>query len=149
MSGGPSQIETFDYKPALAKWHGQEIPDSIRGTQRNSGMVLGQSTFPLVQSIYDFKQYGQSGAWVSELFPYTAKIVDERCIGKSMYTEAISHDPAVMFAHTGPQQSGRPSMCPWLSCGLASDNARLPHCIVMISSGVSDQPRSASAWAGG
>jgi hypothetical protein len=106
QSGGPSQLETFDYKPALAKWHGQEIPDSIKSTQRNSGMVAGQSTFPLVKSIYDFKQYGQSGAWVSELLPYTAGIVDELCIVKSVFTEAINHEPAVMFVQTGSQQSG-------------------------------------------
>ena len=91
QSGGPSQIETFDYKPALARWHGKEIPDSIRATQRNSGMVADQSSFPLVKSIYDFRQYGQSGAWVSELFPYTARVVDELCIVRSLYTEAINH----------------------------------------------------------
>ncbi|MFT6880796.1 MAG: hypothetical protein ACJARG_001729, partial [Arcticibacterium sp.] len=72
QSGGPSQIESFDYKPQLARWHGQEIPESIKSTQRNSGMVAGQSSFPLVKSIYDFKQYGESGAWISELFPHTA-----------------------------------------------------------------------------
>ncbi|MEC9135646.1 MAG: DUF1501 domain-containing protein, partial [Bacteroidota bacterium] len=88
QSGGPSQIETYDYKPELSKWHGQEIPKSLKQTQRNSGMVEGQSSYPLVKSIYDFKQYGQSGAWVSELFPYTAGIIDELCIIKSMYTDA-------------------------------------------------------------
>ena len=97
QSGGPSQIETYDYKPVLSKWHGQEIPPSIKQTQRNSGMVEGQTSYPLVKSIYDFKQYGQSGAWVSELFPYTAAIADELCIIRSMYTEAINHEPAVMF----------------------------------------------------
>ena len=97
QSGGPSQIETFDYKPSLRKWHGQEIPNSVKGTQRNSGMVSSQTTFPLVQSIYGFKQYGESGAWVSEIFPHTAKVVDDLCIIKSMYTEAINHEPAVMF----------------------------------------------------
>ncbi len=97
QSGGPSQLETFDYKPALAKWHGQEIPDSIRSTQRNSGMVASQSSFPLVKSIYDFKQYGQSGAWVSDILPYTAKMADDLCIVKSVYTEAINHEPAVFF----------------------------------------------------
>jgi hypothetical protein len=150
QSGGPSQLETFDYKPALAKWHGQEIPDSIKSTQRNSGMVAGQSTFPLVKSIYDFKQYGQSGAWVSELLPYTAGIVDELCIVKSVFTEAINHEPAVMFVQTGSQQSGRPSMGSWLSYGLGSDNRNLPHFMVLISKGVSgDQPLSTAAWANG
>ena len=150
QSGGPSQLETFDYKPALAKWHGQEIPDSIKSTQRNSGMVAGQSTFPLVKSIYDFKQYGQSGAWVSELLPYTAGIVDELCIVKSVFTEAINHEPAVMFVQTGSQQSGRPSMGSWLSYGLGSDNQNLPHFMVLISKGINgDQPLSTAAWANG
>ncbi|WP_353718372.1 DUF1501 domain-containing protein [Dyadobacter sp. 676] len=150
QSGGPSQLETFDYKPALVKWHGQEIPESIKGTQRNSGMVAGQSTFPLVKSIYDFKQYGQSGAWVSELLPYTAGIVDDLCIVKSVYTEAINHEPAVMFVQTGSQQSGRPSMGSWLSYGLGSDNQNLPHFMVLISKGVKgDQPLSTAAWANG
>ncbi|WKN41151.1 DUF1501 domain-containing protein [Tunicatimonas pelagia] len=149
QSGGPSQIETFDYKPELAKWHGQEIPDSVKGTQRNSGMVTGQSTFPLVKSIYDFKQYGQSGAWVSELFPYTSQVVDEMCIIKSMYTEAINHEPAVMFVQTGSQLSGRPSIGSWLSYGLGSDNENLPHFIVLISKGGGAQPLSSAAWGNG
>lgn len=122
QSGGPSQLESYDYKPILAKWHGQEIPDSIKSTQRNSGMVAGQSSFPLVQSIYDFKQYGHAGAWVSELFPYTASIVDDLCIINSMYTEAINHEPAVMMMQTGSQQGGRPSIGSWLSYGLGTDN---------------------------
>jgi len=149
QSGGPSQLETFDYKPSLDKWHGKEIPDSIRGTQRNSGMVTGQSTFPLVKSIYDFQQYGQSGAWVSELFPYTAKVVDELCIIKSMYTEAINHEPAVMFVQTGSQLSGRPSIGSWLSYGLGSDNENLPHFVVMVSKGGGGQPLNSAAWGNG
>lgn len=149
QSGGPSQIETFDYKPALAKWHGHEIPDSVKGTQRNSGMVAGQSSFPLVQSIYDFKQYGQSGAWVSELFPHTAGVVDDMCIIKSMYTEAINHEPAVMFMQTGSQQGGRPSIGSWLSYGLGSDNENLPNFVVMISKGGGAQPLTSSAWGNG
>ncbi|WP_289038271.1 DUF1501 domain-containing protein [uncultured Zobellia sp.] len=149
QSGGPSQIETFDYKPSLAKWHGQEIPDSVRGTQRNSGMVTSQSTFPLVQSIFDFKQHGQSGAWVSELFPHTAGVVDDLCIIKSMYTEAINHEPAVMFMQTGSQLSGRPSIGSWLSYGLGSDNKDLPNFVVMLSKGGGAQPLSSAAWGNG
>lgn len=149
QSGGPSQLETFDYKPSLDKWHGKEIPDSIRGTQRNSGMVANQSTFPLVKSIYDFKQYGQSGAWVSELFPYTSKVVDELCIIKSMYTEAINHEPAVMFVQTGSQLSGRPSIGSWLSYGLGSGNKNLPHFVVMVSKGGGGQPLNSAAWGNG
>lgn len=149
QSGGPSQLETFDYKPTLAKWHGKEIPPSVQGTQRNSGMVSSQSTFPLVQSIYDFKQYGQSGAWVSEIFPHTAKVVDDLCIIKSMRTDAINHEPAVMFVQTGSQLSGRPSIGSWLSYGLGSDNKDLPNFVVMLSKGGGAQPLSSSAWANG
>lgn len=149
QSGAPSQIETFDYKPELEKWHGQEIPDSVRGTQRNSGMVTDQSTFPLVKSYYDFKQYGQSGTWMSDLFPHTAQIVDELCVVKSMYTEAINHEPAVMFLQTGSQQSGRPSIGSWISYGLGSDNENLPGFVVLVSKGGGAQPLSASAWGNG
>lgn len=149
QSGGPSQIELFDYKPELAKWHGREIPDSIRSTQRNSGMVANQSTFPLVKSIYDFKQYGQSGAWMSELLPYTSEIADELCIIKSLYTEAINHEPAVMFVQTGSQQTGRPSIGSWLNYGLGSDNENLPSFVVLISKGGGAQPLNSSAWGSG
>ena len=149
QSGGPSQLETFDYKPLLKKWHGQEIPDSIRGTQRNSGMVADQSTFPLVKSIYDFKQYGESGAWVSEILPHTAGVVDDLCIVKSMYTEAINHEPAVMFTQTGSQQGGRPSIGSWLSYGLGSENEDLPGFVVLLSKGGGAQPLSSAAWGNG
>lgn len=150
QSGGPSQIETFDYKPALSKWHGQEIPPSLKQTQRNSGMVEGQSSYPLVKSIYDFKQYGQSGAWVSELFPHTAAIVDELCIIKSMYTDAINHEPAVMFVQTGSQLTGRPSIGSWLSYGLGTDNKDLPDFIVMLSKSHSGaQPLNSASWSNG
>lgn len=149
QSGAPSQLETFDYKPDLAKWHGQEIPPSVKGTQRNSGMVTDQSTFPLVKSIYDFKQYGESGIWVSELFPYTSQIVDDICVINSMYTEAINHEPAVMFMQTGSQLSGRPSIGSWLSYGLGSDNENLPNFVVLVSKGGGAQPLSTSAWGNG
>jgi len=148
QSGAPSQIETFDYKPSLAKWHGKEIPPSVKGTQRNSGMVSNQSTFPLVKSIYDFKQHGQSGTWISELFPHTAKVVDDICIIKSMYTEAINHEPAVMFMQTGSQLSGRPSIGSWLSYGLGSDNDNLPNYVVLLSQS-GGQPLSSAAWSNG
>ncbi|MEM9339008.1 MAG: DUF1501 domain-containing protein [Bacteroidota bacterium] len=149
QSGGPSQIETFDYKPLLDKWHGQEIPDSVRGSQRNSGMVASQSTFPLVRSIYDFKQYGQSGAWVSELFPYTSQLVDDLCIVKSVYTEAINHEPAIMLMQTGSMISGRPSIGSWLSYGLGSDNENLPNFVVMVSHGGGGQPLNSQCWGNG
>ncbi|NMH87534.1 DUF1501 domain-containing protein [Flavivirga algicola] len=149
QSGAPSQLETFDYKPALAKWHGKEIPASVKGMQRNSGMVTNQSSFPLVKSIFDFKQHGQSGAWVSEIFPYTAKMVDDLCIIKSMYTEAINHEPAVMFMQTGSQLGSRPSIGSWLSYGLGSDNKNLPNFVVLLSKGSGAQPLSSAAWGNG
>lgn len=149
QSGGPSQLESFDFKPELAKWHGTEIPDSIKKTQRNSGMVAGQSSFPLVKSIYDFRQYGQSGAWISELFPYTAGVVDDLCIVNSLYTDAINHEPAVMLVQTGSQQTGRPSIGSWLSYGLGTDNQNLPSFVVMISKGEGAQPLSSAAWGNG
>ena len=149
QSGAPSQIELFDYKPALRKWHGLEIPDSIRATQRNSGMVASQSTFPLVQSIFNFNQYGQSGAWVSELLPHTTEVIDELCIIRSLYTEAINHEPAVMMAQTGSQLSGRPSIGSWLSYGLGSDNDNLPNFVVLISKGPGSQPLNSASWSNG
>ena len=149
QSGGPSQIETFDYKPELAKWHGTEIPPSVQGTQRNSGMVTNQSTFPLVQSFTPFKQYGSSGAWVSDLFPHTVRVVDELCIIQSMYTEAINHEPAVIFMQTGSQISGRPSMGSWLSYGLGSENENLPAFVVLVSQGRGSQPLNAQSWGNG
>jgi len=150
QSGGPSQIETYDYKPILEKWHGKEIPPSLKETQRNSGMVEGQSSYPLVKSIFNFNQYGQSGAWVSELFPYTAEIVDELCIIKSMKTDAINHEPAVMFVQTGSQLTGRPSIGSWLSYGLGSDNKDLPSFVVLLSKSHSGaQPLNSAAWSNG
>ena len=145
----PPQIETFDYKPGLEKWHGKEIPDSVRGTQRNSGMVTEQSTFPLVKSYYNFQQHGNSGAWISDLLPHTAGIADDLCIVRSIYTEAINHEPAVMFVQTGSQLTGRPSIGSWLSYGLGSDNENLPAFVVLVSKGGGAQPLSASAWGNG
>ena len=110
QSGGPSQLELFDYKPLLEKLRGQELPESIRNGQRLTGMTSGQTSFPLASSAYKFDQYGQSGTWMSELLPYTSKVVDDICMVKSMYTEAINHDPAVTFFQTGSQQPGRPSI---------------------------------------
>jgi hypothetical protein len=136
QNGAPSQLETFDYKPKLTDMFGQELPASIRGEQRLTGMTANQSTFPLVGSFTGFKQYGQSGAWISDLFPYTSKIVDDICIVRSMHTEAINHDPALTFFQTGAQQGNRPSMGAWLSYGLGSENKNLPAFTVLLSRGV-------------
>jgi hypothetical protein len=136
QNGAPSQIESFDYKPKLKEMVGQELPDSVRGAQRLTGMTANQSSFPLVGSFADFKQYGQSGAWVSDLFPYTSRIVDDLCIVRSMHTEAINHDPALTFFQTGSQQGNRPSMGAWLSYGLGSENKNLPAFTVLLSRGI-------------
>lgn len=135
QNGAPSQLESFDYKPMLNKMHGQELPASIRMGQRLTGMTSGQKNFPLVGSYFKFQQHGQSGAWVSELFPHMAKIADELCFIKSMHTEAINHDPALTFMQTGAQQGNRPSMGAWLSYGLGSENKNLPAFCVLLSRG--------------
>src|SRR3989337_2385169 len=135
QNGAPSQLESFDYKPLLNKMTGQDLPESIRMGQRLTGMTSGQSRFPLVGSHFSFKQYGKSGAWVSELFPETAKIVDELCFIKTMHTEAINHDPALTFMQSGAQQGNRPSMGAWMSYGLGSDNKNLPAFCVLLSRG--------------
>ncbi|MCC5929224.1 MAG: DUF1501 domain-containing protein [Cyclobacteriaceae bacterium] len=135
QNGAPSQLESFDYKPRLREMMGQELPESIRMGQRLTGMTSEQASFPLIGSYYDFKQYGNSQAWVSDLFPHMAKIVDELCIIRSMHTEAINHDPALTFFQTGAQQGNRPSMGAWLSYGLGSENSNLPAFCVLLSRG--------------
>jgi hypothetical protein len=150
MAGGPSQFETFDYKPKLRDLFGTELPDSIRKGQRLTGMSANQSSLPVVPSLYDFKQHGKSGTWVSELLPYTAQVVDELCLIRSMYTEQINHDPAITFFQTGHQLPGRPSIGSWLSYGLGSENKNLPAFIVLISKNASkDQPLYARLWGNG
>lgn len=135
QNGAPSQLESFDYKPTLNKLHGEELPASVRMGQRLTGMTSNQSSFPLVGSHFKFAQYGKSGAWVSEIFPNTAKIVDELCFVKTLHTEAINHDPALTFMQTGAQQGNRPSMGAWLSYGLGSENSNLPAYCVLLSRG--------------
>jgi hypothetical protein len=135
QSGGPSHLELFDYKPKLRDLHGTELPDSIRQGQRLTGMTSGQKSFPVVAPKFSFQQAGQSGAWISELLPHTAKVVDDLCIIRSMNTEAINHDPAITYIQTGSQQPGRPSLGSWLSYGLGSDAQDLPAFVVMISHG--------------
>ncbi|HTN08350.1 DUF1501 domain-containing protein [Agriterribacter sp.] len=135
QNGAPSQLETFDYKPTLNKMMGQDLPESIRQGQRLTGMTSGQKSFPLVGSYYKFNQHGQSGAWVSEIFPHMAKVVDDLCIVRSLHTEAINHDPALTFFQTGAQQGNRPSMGSWVSYGLGTENKNLPAFCVLLSRG--------------
>ena len=152
MHGGPSQLDLFDHKPGLKKLHGQELPASVRGEQRLTGMTSGQKTLPVTASLFDFARHGQSGAWVSELLPHTAKLVDELCFVRSMHTEAINHDPAVTFLQTGHQQPGRPSFGAWASYGLGSENSSLPAFVVMLSRGSAARPADplyARLWGSG
>ncbi len=152
QSGGPSQLELFDYKPLLEKLRGEELPESVRNGQRLTGMTSNQTSFPLVGSSAEFNQYGESGAWISDLLPYTSKVVDDICIVKSMYTEAINHDPAITFFQTGSQQPGRPSIGSWLSYGLGSENENLPTFTVLLSRGTGrpmGQPLYSRLWGNG
>jgi hypothetical protein len=140
MHGGPSQLDLFDHKPGLRELHGQELPASVRGTQRLTGMTSNQKTLPITSSLFNFARHGKSGAWVSELLPHTAKIVDDLCIIHSLHTEAINHDPAVTYLQTGHQQPGRPSFGAWTSYGLGSENKNLPSFVVLISRGSAARP---------
>jgi hypothetical protein len=149
MAGGPSQFETFDEKPALAKMHGQAMPASytkgqpIAQLQGKELRCLG----PLVK----FNRYGKSGQNISDLLPHTAKIADDICIIRSMQTEQINHDPAQTFINSGTSISGRPSMGAWVSYGLGTENADLPGFVVMKS--IADtrppQPISSRQWHSG
>lgn len=150
QSGAPSQLETFDYKPKLETMWGQNLPESVRGGQRLTGMSSGQSSFPLAASVFKFGQYGKSRAWVSDLLPYHKQVVDELCFIKSMHTEHINHDPAITFIQTGNQIGGRPSMGSWMSYGLGSENQNLPAFVVLLSRGrAGDQPLYAKLWSNG
>lgn len=150
MLGAVSQVDTFDYKPMLIKMHGQEIPPSVRGTARVSSMVAGQTSFPLVKPIAEFKQAGQSGAWVSDLFPYVREIIDDFCLVNTVYTEQVNHDPAAKFLHTGYQLAGRPSAGAWVDYALGSDNANLPAFVVLTAFGTpAGQALDADTWGAG
>ncbi len=151
QAGGPSQLDLWDYKPQLEKYRAQNLPDSVRGGQRLTGMTSFQSSFPVAPSLFKFAQYGKSGAWVSDLMPHTSKIVDQISFIKSMHTEQINHDPAQTFALTGFQLAGRPSLGAWISYGLGSVNKNLPSFIVMVSVGRNggDQPLYDRLWGSG
>src|ERR1051326_7470677 len=146
QSGGPSQMDLFDFKPTLDKFAGTELPGSVRMGQRITGMTSGQSSFPVARSIFKFQQHGQSGTWVSELLPHTAKIVDDIALIKSMNTDAINHDPAITFIQSGSQQPGRPSMGAWVSYGLGSENRNLPAFVVMLSQAQALNPDQPLFW---
>ena len=140
MHGGPSQVDLLDHKPKLREWHGQELPASVRGTQRLTGMTSGQASLPVTASAFRFAQHGDCGTWVSELLPHTAGVVDDLCVIRSVTTEAINHDPAVTYLQTGHQQPGRPSFGAWVSHGLGRANENLPAFIVLLSRGSAARP---------
>lgn len=131
MNGGPSQLDTFDYKPALQARFDQELPESVRMGQRITTMTSGQARFPVAPSLFKFAQHGQSGAWVSELLPWTAKLVDDIAIVRSVHTNAINHDPACTFLMTGSEIPGKASLGSWISYGLGSENNDLPAFVVL------------------
>jgi hypothetical protein len=149
QSGGPSQIDLFDYKPKLNEMHGQELPDSVRQGQRLTGMSGNQSSLPIAGSPFAFKQHGESGAWMSDLLPHTASIADDLCFVKSMHTEAINHGPGITFFQTGSQIPGRPSFGSWLDYGLGSANENLPSFVVMVTKNKGGQPLLSRLWGSG
>ncbi len=134
MVGAPSQMDLFDYKPNIQKYFDKDLPDSVRMGQRLTTMTSGQKRFPIAPTIYQFQQHGQTGAWVSELLPHTASVVDELAILRSVNTEAINHDPALTYIQTGFQKQGRPSLGAWLSYGLGNMNKNLPDFVVLTAS---------------
>lgn len=152
QSGGPSQMDLFDYKPTMKEYFDKDLPDSIRMGQRITTMTSGQKRFPVAPSIFQFQRHGESGAWLSELLPHTASVADQICFVKTVVTDAINHDPAVTFFQTGSQIAGRPSMGSWVSYGLGTENADLPAFVAMTSLGTgnkNDQPLYDRLWGSG
>lgn len=152
MSGAPSQLDMWDYKPQLEPWFDKDLPDSVRNGQRITTMTSGQTRFPIAPSTFKFNRHGKNGTWVSELLPHTAKIVDDIALLKSVNTEAINHDPAITYIQTGSQLPGRPSAGAWVSYGLGSTNANLPTFVVLhstVNGGFGGQALYARLWGTG
>jgi hypothetical protein len=152
QAGGPSHLDLLDYKPQMKGRFNHDIPPSVFGGQRVTGMVAQQDRFPVVPTVYGFRQYGESGQSLSELLPHTGKVVDDICVIRSAYTEAINHDPAVTFIQTGSQLPGRPSFGSWVSYGLGNENQNLPAFVVMNSlpsNGMADQGLLSRLWGSG
>ena len=152
QSGGPSHVDLFDYKPRQLDLHATELPNSVRGDQRVTGMTVNQASFPVVAPNWPMRRCGKHGTWISDLLPHTQTIADDICIVKSMVTEAINHDPAITFINTGSQQIGHASLGAWLSYGLGSENENLPSYVVLLSQGSGKnpgQPIFARLWGSG
>lgn len=149
QSGGPAQMDLFDYKPLLNEQHGSELPASIRQGQRLTAMSGNQASLPLAGTPFKFRQHGESGAWVSDILPHTSKVVDDLCFVKSMVTDAINHGPGVTFMQTGSPFPGRPSMGAWLDYGLGTENSNLPAFVVMVTKNKGGQPLVSRLWGSG
>jgi hypothetical protein len=152
MSGGPPQLDMWDYKPGLAAQYDKDIPDSVRGGQQVTGMTAGQARFPIAPSHWDFKRYGQTGTYVSDLLPYTSRLVDDLTIIKSTNTDAINHEPAIMLMNTGNMNAGKPCLGSWLAYGLGSMNDNLPTFLVLqtkLNPKENNQPVSSRLWSSG
>lgn len=152
MSGGPPQMDLFDYKPNLAAQFNKDMPDSVRGNQQLTGMTAGQAHFPVAPSHWPFRQRGQTGTWVSDLLPYTSQMVDDLTIIKTTTTDAINHEPAIMLMNTGNMNAGKPCMGAWLSYGLGSMNDNLPTFVVLqtkTNPKENNQPVSSRLWSSG
>jgi hypothetical protein len=152
MVGGPSQLDLYDYKPVMNDWYDKDLPDSVRMGQRLTTMTSGQKRFPIAPSMFKFAQHGKCGMWVSELLPYTAKMVDEMCFIRSMHTEAINHEPAITLFQTGNQITGRPCLGAWTAYGLGSANENLPTFVVLVAKPTNTeqvQAISARLWQSG
>jgi hypothetical protein len=146
---GPASQELFDYKPLLNEQHGKPLPESVIGRQRLTGMSANQAILPMAGSAFKFARHGKSGQWISELLPHTAGVADDLCVIRSMWTEAINHDPAITFFQTGSQIAGRPSMGSWVTYGLGSMNENLPAFVVLVTPGKGGQPLYARLWGNG
>jgi len=152
MSGAPPQMDLWDYKPGLANLFDKDLPDSVRGNQALTGMTSGQARFPIAPSHWGFTRQGKSGRWVSDLLPWTGRLVDELALVHSLQTDAINHEPAILLMNTGNMVPGKPSMGAWLSYGLGSMNENLPTFVVLNSltlPGTDLQPISPKLWSSG
>lgn len=152
MVGGPPQMDLYDYKPVMKEWFDKDLPESVRMGQRLTTMTSGQARFPIAPSLYKFAQHGKSGMWVSELLPWTAKMVDDMCFIRSMNTDAINHEPAITYMQTGNQITGRPCLGSWASYGLGSLNENLPTFVVLVAKPTNTeqiQAISARLWSSG
>ena len=152
MSGAPSQMDMWDYKPKMVDWYDKDLPDSVRNGQRITTMTSGQKRFPIAPSRFKFSRHGEQGAWVSEILPHTAGIVDDIAVVKTINTEAINHDPAITYIQTGSQLPGRPSTGAWMSYGLGSMNQNLPAFVVLhstVNGGFGGQALYARLWGAG